>query len=121
MHASGTHTGQALLREYIYQNQDRDGFDGKRIALEAKIRELLWPYKESHAMTYHPKYNTKVIPGLLATGTTGREKWGDIARLNEFADDQINSADAIDQAEGYYDVSQALIVLLRPWYFVLAA
>ena len=114
MHVAGPHTGDALLRAYVYPRADGEGFDSRRTFLEAKINELLWPYNKSHPMTYHSSYNTKVNSDSQSQFKARKLKWVDLARSdNRFSVDMVHAADALDKTEDYYDVCEALVQLLR--------
>jgi hypothetical protein len=103
-HVAGHHTGESLLRAYVYPGSHGDGFDSRRALLDAKAKELLWPYKECHPMTYNPRYNAGSFDQSNSDAVSGPKKWGGIARERYLESDHINAADALDQTESYYDV-----------------
>ena len=103
-HVAGHHTGEALLRAYVYPGSHGDGFDSRRVLLDSKVKELLWPYKECHPMTYNPRYNAGSQDKPSSDAVNGPKKWGDIARERDLESEHINAADALDQTESYYDV-----------------
>lgn len=108
-HVAGGHTGAALLRSYIYPGAHGDGFDTKRTLLDAKLKELLWPYKECHPMTYNPNFNITSVAETKSEGATdnksARETWKTLAERRNSSSATVSAADALDQTEKYYDVS----------------
>ena len=93
-HVAGTQTGDALVRTYMHS--DGNNLDRRRVSLEAKIKELLWPYKECHPLTYHPNF--------ISDANRHSETWVELARWNRYTTAQIEAADALDCAEAYYEV-----------------
>jgi hypothetical protein len=100
-HVAGARTGDALVRTYIYA--DGNKFDRRRVSLEAKIKELLWPYKECHPLTYHPHF--------ISDANRHSETWMELARWNRYTPAQIEAADVLDRAEAYYDVRDSDLLI----------
>ena len=118
MHVAGPHTGKALMREYVHEKLGH-----RRKEVEETIDALLWPYRESHPMTYDPKYSAKVrmrnkqnsdaasdvkfSVGSERTSDDRPKSWVEYAmkKMVIVSEDQIDAADALDQTETYYDVS----------------
>jgi hypothetical protein len=101
-HVAGEHTGNALLRAYIYPNGDR--LERRRASLVAKIDELLWPFKNCHPITYHPSFNPTSPLKSYSASNHPHETWGEIARASQYGPELSNAADALDIAESYYNV-----------------
>lgn len=101
-HVAGEHAGDALLRAYVYPNGD--GLDRRKVALAAKIEELLWPFKKCHPITYHPSFNPTSVLESYSAGSRPAETWGEIARGSQYRPELIQAADALDTAESYYNV-----------------
>ena len=101
-HVAGEYAGEALLRAYIYPQGD--GFDRRRSSLEAKIKELLWPYAECHPITYHPTFNPRSTLESYPTASCPEVTWSEVARDNRYNAELIDAAETVDQTESYYNV-----------------
>lgn len=101
-HVAGEYAGEALLRAYIYPNGYR--FDRRRTSLEAKIKELLWPYTECHPITYHPSFNPRSTLESYPSASRPGMTWSEFARDSQYSSELIDAAETVDQTESYYNV-----------------
>ena len=90
------------MREYIRHIRTE-----KRKQLEEKTKELLWPFKQSHPITYNPRYIRGVCASLEDTSDVEDEalSFGKIARAKYSEGEYLAAADAMDEAEIFYEVS----------------
>ena len=114
-HIAGAYTGEALMREYVYP-----AFDQKSALLDSKIAELLWPFQKSHPITLNPSFGgeaatsgSRAINGEAGTavGTAQTDvplPWATIARDINFSLEEVDAANALDQTEAYYEVSDLI-------------
>jgi hypothetical protein len=113
MHVAGRYTGEKLIRAFMNSSFTQIGS-----TLEAKLDELLWPYRKSHPSTQNPKYSSGVRPNQKAQASHNDqessdganachddESWTETAQRLKYMDELISAANAIVIADVYYDVS----------------
>ena len=90
VHVVGQYTADSLFENHIDSELDRRGG-----LLRAKVSDLLWPYQAAHPVTYHPSLSARTCKGNMET----------FAHALEERDELLPAAQALDQAQAYYDVS----------------
>lgn len=91
VHVAGSHTAGRLFEHHI-----DPALDTKGDRLSEKVSDILWPYRASHPITYHGQLDSR-------TAEDNESSWAHKARRDR--EDLLPAAQALDQAEAYYDVS----------------
>lgn len=111
----GRYTGEKLMRTFVDPSFVEIGRK-----LEAKLDELLWPYRKSHPSTQNPRYTSRVSPAKSLQDSdsiqNGEERgeqtdvaiWTEEAKRQKFDHDLVFAAEAIDTTDAYYDVRVAV-------------
>jgi hypothetical protein len=114
MHVAGRYTGEKLMRAFLDPSFAQIGSN-----LEAKLEELLWPYRKSHLSTQNPAYSSRVRPTQKTKSSQdGQESsngedeapidsssWMETARRLKYKKDLIFAAETLDTTNAYYEVS----------------
>ena len=101
-HAAGKHTAAKLMDKYIYP-----ALGNSSEALDSKIVELLWPYQKAHPITTNGAYRVKMqsaIDGVKSSQDPRAHTRAGDAIMLRLPQASIAAAEALDQAEAYYDV-----------------
>lgn len=106
MYVAGDHTGRKLMQIYI-----EPAFERKETTLSEKVSDLLWPYLRTHPITYNPMFNFKTTS---ENGEKYSERIKAEAKDTDLEPHLIIAAQALDQAETYYEVGYAG-GQSRPW------
>jgi hypothetical protein len=94
LHVARPFNGRRLGKEYVDK-----WINHKTERLREKRSELLWPYQRCRPMTYNPKYGTK--PAYFSKN----HGWATMAKADPTFDKNLfPAAEAMDQADAYYEV-----------------
>jgi hypothetical protein len=114
MHVAGRYTGEKIMRAFLDPS-----FRQIESNLEAKLNELLLPYRNSHPSTQNPAYSSRIRPTQKTNSSQdGQESldsedeahvdsssWMETARRLKYEHELIIAAEALDTTDAYYEVS----------------